>query len=180
MLHKWHVSSVGRLIVSAQVTVDGVMDQLEGWFDAEVESSQYGREQLRAVVTLVLGRETYEFLSTIWPRAKGPYAELIDPMPKYVASRTLREPLTWNARLLRGDAAEAVSALKEHINGELISYGRGQLANYLALRGFVDEVRLWLHPVVWGDGSQRSGGRPMAPLRDGLLKPCRSKAPTCI
>jgi dihydrofolate reductase len=67
-----------------------------------------------------------------------------------VASRTLEEPLTWNARLLGPDPA--VAALKaEHPRG-LISYGCGELANHLARRGLVDEVRFWLHPVVWGDG----------------------------
>ncbi len=145
---------MGRLIVSAQVTVDGVMDQLEGWFDADDESGQHGLEQLRAADALVLGRETYEFLSEFWPSADGPYAALINPMPKHVASRTLREPLTWNARLLDADAdaADAVAALKAEIPGQLIVYGCGELANDLARRGLVDEVRLWVHPVVWGDG----------------------------
>ena len=106
-----------RMIVSAQVTVDGVIDPLEGWFDPEDESAQYGLEQLRAADAVVLGRETYEFLSEFWPPAEGPYAELINPIPKYVASRTLREPLTWNARLLGGDPAEAVAALKAEIAG---------------------------------------------------------------
>jgi dihydrofolate reductase len=143
---------MGRLIVSAQVTVDGVMDQLEGWFDADDESARHGLEQLRAADAVVLGRETYETLSEFWPSADGPYAELINPLPKYVASRTLREPLTWNARLLGADAAEAVAALKEEVPGQLILYGCGELANDLARRGLVDEVRLWLHPIVWGDG----------------------------
>ena len=62
---------MGRLIVSAQVTVDGVMDQLEGWFDPEDESAQHGLEQLRAADAVVLGRETYEFLSEFWPPAEG-------------------------------------------------------------------------------------------------------------
>ena len=145
---------MGRLIVSAQVTVDGVMDQLEGWFDPEDESAQHGLEQLRAADAVVLGRETYEFLSEFWPPEEGPYAELINPIPKYVASRTLREPLTWNARLLGADAAEAVAALKAEVPGQLISYGCGELANDLARRGLVDEVRFWLHPVVWGDGAR--------------------------
>lgn len=142
---------MGRLVVSSQVTLDGVMDQLEGWFHAEDDSAEYGLEQLRAADALVLGRETYDFLSTVWPGAEGPYAELINPIPKYVASRTLRGPLTWNAQLLGGDAVEAVAALKAE-PGQLLSYGCGELANDLARRGLVDEVRLWLHPVVWGDG----------------------------
>ncbi len=143
---------MGRLIVSAQVTLDGVMDQLEGWFKPDDPSAQHGLEQLRAADAVILGRETYEFLSDYWPRAEGAYADLMNPIPKYVASRTLREPLTWNSRLLGPDAAEAVAALKGEHQGQLISYGCGELANGLARRGLVDEVRLWLHPVVWGDG----------------------------
>jgi dihydrofolate reductase len=143
---------MGRLIVSAQVTVDGVMDQLEGWFNPGDESAQHGLEQLRAADAVVLGRETYEFLSEFWPAEEGPYAELINPIPKYVASRTLQDPLTWNARLLGADAVAAVAALKAEIPRQLVSYGCGQLANDLARHGLVDELRLWLHPVVWGSG----------------------------
>jgi dihydrofolate reductase len=143
---------MGRLIVSAQTTVDGVMDQLEGWFDPDDASAAFGLEQLQAADALVLGRETYEFLSGFWPTAEGTYAELINPIPKHVASRTLEGPLTWNAQLLDGDAADAVAALKAQVPGQLLSYGCGRLANDLARRGLVDEVRLWLHPVVWGDG----------------------------
>ncbi len=145
---------MGRLVVSAQVTVDGVMDQLEGWFDPDTPSAAHGLEQLLAADALVLGRETYEFLSTHWPSAEGPYAELINPIPKHVASRTLQGPLTWNARLLGGDAVEAVAALKAQVQGQLLVYGCGELADDLARRGLVDEVRLWLHPVVWGDGAR--------------------------
>lgn len=143
---------MGRLIVSAQMTIDPVMDQLEGWFDPDLESEQHGVEQLRAADAVVLGRETYEFLSSYWPKQEGMYAALINPIPKFVASRTIQEPLTWNARLLGADPAEAVAALKAEHPGQLLSYGCGELANYLARRGLVDEVRFWLHPVVWGDG----------------------------
>jgi dihydrofolate reductase len=143
---------MGRLIVSAQMTTDGVMDQNEGWFERGRESQQVGLEQLRAADALVLGRETYEFFSTFWPKQEGEWADLANAAPTYVASRTLSEPLTWNARLLGHDVAERVAALKEELPGDLISYGCGELANHLARHGLVDEVRLWLHPVVWGDG----------------------------
>ena len=143
---------MARLIVSAQMTMDCVMDQLEGWFDPKSESEAHGLEQLRAADAVILGRETYEGLSTFWTSQKGEWAELINPIPKFVASRTLSEPLTWNARLLGPDTAEAVAALKAEYSGTLLSYGCGALANHLARRGLVDEVRFWLHPVVWGDG----------------------------
>jgi hypothetical protein len=65
---------MGRLVASAQVTVDGVMDQLEGWFDPGGESAVHGLEQLRAADAVILGRETYEFLSSSGPKRRGPYA----------------------------------------------------------------------------------------------------------
>jgi dihydrofolate reductase len=159
---------MGRLIVSAQVTVDGVMDQLEGWFHPDDESGEHGLEQLLAADALVLGRETYELLSEYWPPAEGPYADLINPIPKYVASRTLQEPLTWNARLLGTDTVEAVASLKAKVSGQLLSYGCGELANDLARHGLVDEVRLWLHPVVWGNGVKAFQAGPL-PVRMRLI-----------
>ncbi len=143
---------MGRLIVSAQMTVDCVMDQLEDWFDPAGESELHGVEQLRAADALLLGRETYEHFSSYWPGQEGEYAELVNPVPKYVASRTLSEPLAWNAKLLGPDLVEAVVALKAKYPGTLLSYGCGALANHLARAGLIDEARFWLHPVVWGDG----------------------------
>lgn len=128
------------------------MDQLDGWFEEQGDVELHGVEELRAADAVLLGRETYEELSRLWPSGSGPYAELINPIPKYVASRTLNGPLTWNAELLGPDPAEAVTALKAEHAGSLISYGCGALANFLARKGLVDEVRFWLHPVIWGDG----------------------------
>jgi dihydrofolate reductase len=170
---------VGRLIVSAQMTVDCVMDQLEGWFDESGDVEQHGLEELRAADAVLLGRETYETLSGLWPSGSGPYADLINPMPKYVASRSLTGPLTWNAELLGPDTAEAVTALKARLDGSLISYGCGELANFLARRGLVDEVRFWLYPTVWGDGVRpfRAGEMPIkmrliaaTPYASGVVK----------
>lgn len=143
---------MGRLIVSAQMTMDCVMDQIEGWYDERGDVEQHGVEELRAADAVLLGREAYQTLSKVWPETSGPYAELINPMRKYVASRTLTGPLTWNAQLLGPDTVAAVAALKEQHAGSLISYGCGALANSLARNGLVDEVRFWLHPVVFGDG----------------------------
>jgi dihydrofolate reductase len=154
---------MGRLIVSAQMTMDSVMDQNDKWFNPDLEPEQDGEEELRAADALVLGRKTYEFLSSYWPKQEGVLAELVNAIPKFVASRTIEEPLTWNSRLLGPDPAEAVSALKAEHSGHLLSYGCGELANHLARRGLVDEVRFSLHPVVWGDGVRpfHAGELPM-------------------
>jgi dihydrofolate reductase len=143
---------MGRLIVSAQMTMDSVMDQIEGWFDEHGDMEGHGVEELRAADALILGRETYEVLSTVWAAGSGPYAKLINAIPKYVASTTLTGPLGWNAQLLGADTAEAVAEVKRAHEGSLLSYGCGALASFLAHRRLIDEVRFWLHPVIWGDG----------------------------
>ncbi|MEA2167333.1 MAG: hypothetical protein QOF76_633 [Solirubrobacteraceae bacterium] len=143
---------MGRLIVSAQMTMDGVMDQMEGWFDPVSESETEGLEELRAADALVIGRETYEHFSSYWPSGSGEYAELVNPIPKFVASRTLSGPLEWNAQLLGPDLAAEVKALKAEYPGQLITYGCGELASNLARLGLIDEVRLRVHPIAWGDG----------------------------
>ena len=104
----------------------------------------------------------------LWPSATGRYADLVNPIPKYVASRTLSGPLEWNAQLLGPDTADAVAAAKEKHEGSLISYGCGALATFLAHHGLVDEVRVWLHPVVWGEGV-RSFHAGRLPLRLRLI-----------
>ena len=93
------------------------MDQMEGWFDAELESEQDGIEQLRAADVLILGRKTYEGLAAYWPSQEDVYAELVNPMPKYVASRTITGSLTWNSQLLGADPAAEVATLKEQLRG---------------------------------------------------------------
>jgi dihydrofolate reductase len=146
---------MGRLIVSAQMTADAVMDQNREWFDPALESELAGLDQLRAADALVLGCETYEFFSTVWPKQADDghgHAERINRLPKYVASRTLSGPLDGNARLIDGDLADTVAELKRSSVGNLISYGCGELAHSLAQAGLIDEIRFWLHPVLWGEG----------------------------
>jgi dihydrofolate reductase len=78
---------MGRLIVTTQMTVDGVIDVGE-WFVAEGEQNRLGKEQLRAASAVLLGRKTYEGLSAYWSPLHDEWADLINPKPKYVASRT--------------------------------------------------------------------------------------------
>ncbi len=160
---------MGRLIVSAQLTVDAVLDQVEGWYAPDAETDARGLDQLRAADALLLGRRTYEHFAAAWPGITGPpgFPELMNGLPKYVASRTLSGPLRWNATLLAGDdVAAEVRKLKQRLAGDLLSYGCGELAAGLAAAGLVDEIRFWVYPVVWGDGVRAfDGGDPPVRMR---------------
>ena len=76
----------------------------------------------------LFGRRTYEILGSYWPKSTSEeervLAEPLNTKPKYVASRTLSEPLEWqNTHLLRGDAAEAVAELKREEGNDLVVIG---------------------------------------------------------
>jgi dihydrofolate reductase len=155
---------MGRLIVTTQMTVDGVIDVGE-WFVAEGEQNRLGKEQLRAASAVLLGRKTYEGLAAYWSPLHDEWADLINPKPKYVASRTLHGPLEWNATLLDGDSADAVSRLKADLPSDLLIYGCGELARSLLAGSLVDEFRFWVHPAVWGAGERPFEGEARNRLR---------------
>ena len=131
---------MSKLIISIASTVDGVIDGFE-WYVSEGEHDQAGRDQFTGAGAMLLGRKTYEGLAGYWPSQEGPWADLLNPLPKVVASRTLSEPLEWNARLLEGELGEAVPRLKDELDGDLIVSGCGEFARNLLSEGLVDEVR---------------------------------------
>jgi dihydrofolate reductase len=142
---------MSRLINSTTMTVDALTEGSD-WFAPAGDHDSAGREQLAGAAGVVLGRKTYEGLAAYWTPQSGPWADLLNPLPKFVASRTLEGPLDWNAILIEGDAAEGVAGLKEELDGDLIMYGCGELARHLIANGVVDELRFWLAPTVWGAG----------------------------
>jgi dihydrofolate reductase len=73
-------------------------------------------------------------------------------MPKYVASRTLQEPLEWNATLIKGDIAKEIGKLKQEPGKDLLQYGVGELTNTMLRHGLVDELRLLVFPFTFGKG----------------------------
>jgi dihydrofolate reductase len=117
-------------------------------------------EQATSMDALLLGRKTYEIFAAYWPKAPEeiPFTGLLNQAPKYVASRTLAEPLSWqNSTLLAGDLAEAVGALKER-HDETHVIGSLDLVQSLLRLGLVDRMNLWLYPLVLGSGKQVFGG----------------------
>jgi dihydrofolate reductase len=117
----------------------------------------------------VLGRKTYEGLAAVWPQLAddptfGVFADRLNSMPKYVASRTLRGPLEWNATLLEGDLAQSVTALKDRHDGTLVVSGAGELAHDLTTLGLVDEFWFWVSPYLWATGPRIFDGVGPVPL----------------
>lgn len=144
---------MGRLFVSTAMTVDGVMS-VEEWFVQSGGHDDAGKAMLADAEAAVVGRKNFEGLAGYWTKETGEWADLVNPMPKYVASRTLTEPLPWNGTRLEGDAATAVARLKDGLDGDLITWGCGELTSTLLAAGLVDELRFWVHPALWGKGDR--------------------------
>jgi len=161
---------MGKLIVTEQVTLDGVAqapggpdDDRDGGFphggwqaplmDQEADNIF---EQAKSMDALLLGRRTYELFAGYWPTAPEeiPFTSLLNAVPKYVASRTLAGPLDWQGSTVVGEPiAESVTSLKER-HDELHVIGSVNLVQSLLRFGLVDRLELWQYPVLLGSGKQ--------------------------
>lgn len=174
-----------KVVVTNNLTLDGVMQAPGradedrrggfthgGWalaYDDEVKFATMGKRMASSGAgALLLGRRTYEDFFSVWPNRTGnPYTEVLNNTQKYVASTTLNEPLPWqNSTLLKGDAADAVAALKREPGGDIAVLGSGELVRSLARHGLIDEYVLLIHPLILGSGRRMfEDGLPAAPLR---------------
>jgi dihydrofolate reductase len=91
----------------------------------------------------------------------------MNTMPKYVASRTLRAPLEWNATLLEGDLAESITAIKDRHDRTLVAVGAGELTQALIGLGLIDEFWFWVSPSLWPAGPRIFDG--VGPVRLELI-----------
>ena len=172
-----------RIVVFTSLALDGVMQaparpdedvrggfQHGGWAAPYSDASMAAAagELMATTEGLILGRRTYEDFYSVWPnRTDNPYTEVLNNAQKYVASRTLKEPLPWvNSTLLKGDAAQAVAGLKEQPGKDLVILGSGELVRSLMRSNLIDRYILLIHPLVLGSGKRLfpDGGSP-APLR---------------
>lgn len=128
----------------------GFLDKVFEFHSEDVQ--EYLDDLLFTPDALLMGQKTFHGFADLWPTQQGPAADRINSMPKYVASRTLKEPLTWNATLIKGDVAEEIGTLKQEPGKSLLQYGVGGLTATMLKAGLVDEFRILLHPFTFGQG----------------------------
>jgi dihydrofolate reductase len=166
---------MGRLVINNAMSLNGAFEapspEPDGWLVLDADSNNVSLEQFLVADAMLLGRKTYEGLAAVWPTlvddpALGVFAARLNSMPKYVASGSLREPLAWNATLLKGDLTESVTTLKQD-HGLLIVSGAGELAHALTAAGLVDELWFWVSPYLWPAGPRIFDGA--GPVRLELI-----------
>ena len=160
---------MGKIVVFNSVTLDGVMQsparpdedtrdgfQYGGWAIpySDAEMGKAAGQSMATTGGLLLGRRTYEDFYAVWPkRTDNPYTEILNNSPKYVASKTLQEPLPWmNSILLKGDVSQEVATLKERLDKDLVILGSGRLIHTLMKHDLIDQYILLIHPLILGTG----------------------------
>jgi dihydrofolate reductase len=161
--------NMGKVILFDSLSLDGVMqapgrpdEDRRGGFEhggwattyADPVMGRVAGESMANAPDLLFGRRTYEDFYAVWPnRTDNPFTAVLNNTRKYVASRTLVEPLPWsNSTLLQGEATEAVARLKKEQPKDLVVLGSGELARSLMRNDLVDEYVLLIHPLVLGSG----------------------------
>jgi dihydrofolate reductase len=161
---------MGKIVISENVTLDGVVQDPTGeegfrhggWF-AQVGSNdregfyKAALDEALGAEALLVGRRSYEFLAARWPSRTGELADRLNSMPKYVVSSTLEDPGWNNSTVVKGDAVNEVSKLKERLNGEIVVPASLQLVRTLLEKDLVDELRLMVYPFVLGAGERLFG-----------------------
>src|SRR5512135_3071673 len=165
-----------KVVFAINITTDGFYSHTDGIADDELH--EYFTRLLRNARLLVYGRITYQLMVPYWPdvarKQSGPEAEIafarvFDSLDKVVVSTTLQHVDGNNTRIVRGNVAEEVVALKQQ-PGKDICVGSLTIASQLSARGLIDEYRFLVHPVVAGKGPRLfETVKPQDSLRLDLL-----------
>lgn len=143
-----------KIIAGLFISLDGVVEAPETW-----HFPYFNEEMGEAVGTplaeagaVLLGRTTYEAFAAHWPHQSDEFADILNNIPKYVVSTTLKTA-EWNNSTLIGDnVAERITELKEEPGGDISLIGSGTLVRSLLDHELLDELRLLVHPIVVGSG----------------------------
>jgi dihydrofolate reductase len=174
-----------RIVVNEFMSLDGVVQAPGGaeedtdggfahggwsvpYFDPEVMGAAVGAG-MDTADALLFGRRTWQGMAAAWPgRAGDPYADQMNAIEKYVASRTLTpDDLTWNTTLLSPEHAVAdIAALREQEGRDVVMWGSVSLVKALLGEGLIDQLNLMIEPIILG------GGKRIFP-EDGNARPLR-------
>ena len=149
---------MAKIINSTYVTLDGVVEGPHLWPSLgrprDERWGQIATELLLSCDAMLMGRRTYEGFAPVWPTRSGdPYSDRINTMSKYVVSTTLKDPAWANTQVIDGDVAGSIRRLKESSANDIVQYGFGPVARLMLDHDLLDELRLWVHPLILGSGS---------------------------
>lgn len=150
---------MGKIVVHEFISLDGVIEDpkwtFEYGFDPKMSETIAGLT--KPSNALLLGRQTYEDFYPAWSTRtaeQDPGAPFFNDTPKYVVSETLQNAEWQNTTLLGPYDADAISGLKDRVDGDVYVSGSGTLVRGLLADGLIDELHLFVFPVALGAGQR--------------------------
>ena len=155
---------MGKLFWQISMSLDGFMEGPGGDLSrtaqvVDEDFERYASRMLEGLEAFVIGRKTYEVFVSYWPAAEGHDANILNSLPKLVASRTLENAAWNNARVVGDGFADEVARLKRDAQKDIAIFGSANLA--ASLIELIDEVRVLVTPILLG------GGTPAFPIDSG-------------
>jgi dihydrofolate reductase len=155
-----------RIIASVNISLDGFVAGSDGEMDWHTNYWTAGMaeklcQQLSLADTILLGRNTYTAMANYWPKMNRDlcypredlaFAGMMNEYDKVVVSKRLKKPGWNNSVVLKGNLHDRLWELKNRPGKDIIALGSITLLRYLLKNGLIEELLLWLHPVVLGDG----------------------------
>ena len=145
-----------QIVAGTLISLDGVIENANEWMGPwfSPELGQAVGSIMGAQDAMLLGRGTYDELAAYWPKQEGEMADTMNGTPKYVVSNTLEAADWQNTTLLRGDVLAEITELKQRDGKNIGMTGSGILTSWLLQQGLVDELHLFVFPVVLGSGKR--------------------------
>lgn len=146
-----------KIVAGLFMSLDGVVESPEKWVMFNDELGEAVDAEAAAADTLLLGARTYELFAASWPQRTvedDPHADWMNNTPKLVASST-RKSVEWNnSTLIRGNVANELARAKQEPGKNLLINGSPTLVRSLLRADLLDELRLFVHPVVVNKGAR--------------------------
>jgi len=161
---------MGKIVISTNISLDGVVQdpdgeegtRLGGWFGTfgGTDLEPWGKilfDEAMGSEALLLGRRSDAWFAERWLARSGPWADRLNSMPKYVVSSTIDAPRWGAGTVVSGDVVDEVSRLRRELDGDIVVYASYQLERALIEHDLVDEIRLFVFPVILGEGERLFG-----------------------
>lgn len=146
-----------KIINSTYISLDGVVENPHMWPSlGRPRDERFGQIQVDLALScdaILMGRRTYDVFAPVWPTRSGDaLSDQLNAMPKYVVSKTLKDPEWNNTQVIDSDVVAEITRLKDAPGKDIVQYGFGAVSRLLLEQGLLDELRLWVHPVIIGAG----------------------------
>ncbi len=155
-----HADAMRKIINSTYITLDGVVEAPHLWPSlgrpSDERSGQIQGDLLLSCDAMLMGRHTYDGFAPVWPTRSGdPVSDQINAMPKFVVSTTLEDPEWNNTTVIDRNVVAEIGRLKQAPGKSIVQFGYGAVSRLLLEHGLLDELRLWVHPLILGQGDAR-------------------------